>query len=684
MNHMRKMLAALRCDSSDYILVISWLLCAVSIPLLLAGFFIPWIMLPIYGLLIGIALYGLITGRITFPMSYVLIAIVTLFFLSGVMFLRGFYTGDGPAYWLPYARSMVENHTIVPFIRTQDGATAREPFLPIMLSSGLFFGASAWFYGWVPIVFTLGTLFFMMRWLRSWDIAAVYQRWALLIFLCAPLVAFWSWNILEEAPILFFFTAFFFYADRYRDSQKDSDFILLTLALCTALLTRYISLVLCLPFAVLWLQSQKKMQKLLLLCFASFPFLLWIIRNCIVYHSPFFPLFSSVFGGPYALYQAHSHFLGSLSLTLAAKIRFVITHLTFELPILLLGMWALYREKRFDYLAVMVILLGAISSIFFSETSATRYFYPCIGVLTVYGIHYIAKEKKTIALLPFILVLLIASFSIELTQSTSQYIASVEHLFRALLPLCNLIMRYRWLVALVVVVLMCMARLTVEQARLSILSLLSIGILHLRFIENKSWVATWPLIIALVLLTLLLIWKRISAFSARALVIVVVGGVLAVTWGQSVVYAAQNGGLSFNSVSRVYATQDKIAREIDRREQGSRDFYLITESPSYYVWNMRFPVVTFRSFNFNYITHLGIEQARSASELRDVLKAAKIKYLIYEGDEALPAYEQFDTGYINAHNTLYQIARDNPNLFPAVFTTTDQEHGIQSVLYQIY
>ncbi len=684
MNTLRTTIRDARGDSSDYILVATWVMCAVGIVALLGGFFWFWLIIPLAVCCAGVGVYGFVNKRIIMPKGFVQIMAVMLFFLFGVMLLRGFYTGDGPAYWLPFARSMVENHRIIPFIQTQDAATGREPLLPIFLSIGIFFSQSEWAYGWVPLLFTLGTLLYIVRWLRDSDIEPVYQRWAVAIFLSAPLIAFWSWNILEEAPVLFAFTAFFFYADRYRKSLSDIDFIFLTTALGIALLTRYIALVLLLPYGLLWLQSQKKVHKLLFFGIACLPFLMWITKNCLVYHSPFFPLFSSLFGGPYAAYQAHSHFLGSLSMSLVDKIYFVIRQLAFELPIVCIGFWALIREKRYAYAAVVAIILLALTSLFFTQTSATRYFYPFAGLLVVYGFRYLVSEKNQNTLLFFLLILCASLLSVDVTQSSSHFIGSIEHLFHVAVPLLNFISRYAWIFALCIPAVMLVVKMPVDRIRSSIFVLLALHIVHLRFIENKSWIATWPWIILCMILIMALASKKLSVVVSRTMTALVLIAILTDTWGLAIVYAMQNHDLSFNSVSRIYSAQDIIGREIDRREKGAKDFYLLTEAPGYYAWDLHYHVVTFRSFNFNYITKLHLENAHSAAEVRDALQTGTIKYLIYEGDENVPAYEQFDTGYINAHNTIYQVARDNPAIFPSVFNVTDPENGIQAVVYQVY
>ena len=670
-------------DSSEYVLIASWVLVAISIPLLLIGWYTLWLLAPLYIVFIGFALYAFKKGLLTVRKKALLITIITIVFLLGIMLLRGFYTGDGPGYWLPFARSMVEHHRSIPFIPTQDAATSREPVLPIFLSIGLFFGNSELFYGWVPILFTIATLLLIFKWLELVNVPQRYRYWAALIFLCTPLVAFWSWNILEEAPVLFFFTSFFFYADKYRKHADNRAFLMLSLALGMALLTRYVSLILLIPYVIAWLQTKNKLHVVTGLI-ALLPFSVWIIRNCLVYQSPFFPLFASVFGGPYAIYQAHALFLGSFSFTLQQKIVYVLKNLTFELPLVWIGLWALVKEKRFDYVAIILVLLAALFSVFFTQTSATRYFYPFIGVLTVYGVQYVVNEKKRLPFLLFTVMLLLSLFNVSVTLSTSSFIGSIEHGFGWLVPIVTFMRSYALIVAIIVALLLAAAKVSIEKMVVIIFSLLALHLTHLRFIENKSWIATWPFILLLVILIVLTAYKKIATNIARSMPIIVAAMVLVLSWGLSTVYAVQNKNLSFNSVSRIYYAQAILEKEIDKREHGGRDFYLLTENPAYYEWNKGYHIVTFRSFNFNFISKLHMEQVHSAADVRDVLRQANIKYLIYEGDEALPAYEQYDTGYLNASNTLYQIARANSTLFQPVFLFEKKKKNITSVIYQIY
>lgn len=671
----------------EYAVAASFLFALIALPLVILDWYQQSAVIGIVGVILALGAYGVATRRLRVAQTLWLSLALTVLFSGGVMLLRGFFTGDGFAYWLPLARTLVEQGGLPAMTPTPIGYTSREPLYPLILSLGLFFSRRVLAYAWVGPVFTALTLTILLRWARELRLPATYRRWLVILFFASPLVLFWSWNLLQESMILFYFTAFFYHADKFRKAGNTKDRTLALAAAGLAAITKFVGILLIVPAIILLLRRSGKdswLPRLGILCAAYLPAGLWFVRNAVLYGSPVFPIFGSLFPTIYGHYVQFDQFLGSRDFTLMDKIVFSLRSVTFQLPLIFAGILGLLRYRRFAYLASLLLFAAAATTVLFSQTSVTRYYYPFAGLLLVFGLRYVSQTRSRVASMALLAVSLWSLFSLAVTMSTSSFIGRLESLFVHFVPVINFFARFSVPLSILLAMALVLRSKRREVFRHLLLASFALGALHLRFIENKSWLATWPWVLLFIAAVLWIIWRSQKAnTSATALQGYSLAVVLIVTWGMGLTFGIVNRDMSFNSVSRIYYGHERIADFIDGRENGGRNFFILAEDAPYYVWNRRLPVLSFRSYNFNYQTAGSYLKASNPRELHDALMHANIRYIVDQGDEVSDRYVDLPSDFLTSGNMLMTVVRANPDFFAEVFTYDDPERQFTHRVYAL-
>ncbi|MFH1575339.1 MAG: hypothetical protein ABIB55_00105 [Candidatus Nealsonbacteria bacterium] len=194
----------------DVIVVASYYLFSLFLALSLTGLFKREYI--IAGLAVGVLL-GLIflRRRIEFSKSFLFFLAVIPLLLTGILLTRGAVGGDAVTYYLPWAREIVLQGGMPDFLfNTPLWFTSREPLMPLFLAGMFdFLGFKDWVVFILPFLFVGATAFLIYKWLLEKGVSKNYVILGILLLLTNPLFLDRAGIPIQEAFILFFFTAFF-------------------------------------------------------------------------------------------------------------------------------------------------------------------------------------------------------------------------------------------------------------------------------------------------------------------------------------------------------------------------------------------------------------------------------------------------------------------------------------------
>jgi hypothetical protein len=558
----------------------------------------------------------------------------------GFAFLRGFFAGDTYEYWLPAGWQTAVTGWIPDYMKGYYYAGMPLPSLFFAATFSLFGRHNEFLALWVPLFFSSATLWLMYQWGKERGLEKYYLYFLVTLFVTNQLFAELGWGLLQEAPVLFFATAVFYYLDRLLEKYTFFDLLLFSASLTLAAVSKISGLFL-LPLLVYAFFKLKDQRRVLAYSFVLLlPLLVWLVRNYLIFGNPVFPALASWFSSPdsmvlhaYQSFQAEDiKYFSFLN-----RITYVLPQLLSAIPFILLSFYGFYKSKRWFY-AGLVLAFALLKEyyLFTSTQSATRYYYFLLGLLAVYAVLGLAKLQSRLARIGLLLLATLGLLITPIIDSTSIFISSWEHRFSFLRTVVAFVSDYKYLFFLLLIpayVLLVKkgksdeVPASPEKDKVFLVMLYGLFILQLYFVVNKSWLATWPFILA-ALLSLFFMRKYSARLLPTALVFVSVVTV-SVSWGMGAVYALRQPAWHYPA-DFVYQYSREARTLLDERIpfQDRKNFYiLITSQPDYFNWLTDYQAISFPEFIFfklipEYHSDL------TSSEFQQLLEKKKVKYIV--------------------------------------------------------
>jgi len=570
-----------------------------------------------------------------FKRGLLLLFVVLLVFIGCLLF-NGQVSGDAVNYWLPLARSIVR-HSAMPdlLLDAPSLTTSRPPLLPLFYAATFTFsGFNEIFVLWIPLVFSFLTLLLLYKWCELKKIDRKYTRFIPLLFLASPLVLSWGWELLQESLILFFFAAFFYYFERYKKEGTGLNLLLLLLGFVLAVASKEMGLFLVIPLIFLLFRKEKlKGYKKYLFFITALPVVGWWIRNYLIFDNPIFPILNSIFKGRYAELLTFSNsyaYVYNYSLKSIFE-RFspeVLAQFLVILPLAIVALYAILKEKKIEYLSLIVVffLLGQFWA---GTTGELRYYYPFLGIFLVYflsGLENIGS-RKILSIIFFIG--LFGLFSTSVVLSKSSFIGPIEAQIQSLSVLAGFIYNYKFIVSVILTIFFYFFLSKKENVKYLILLILCFYSVKTRSIQI-SWLNTWLPILGLIII--ILGWnllRRLGNENTYRKIVATTAVILLFinAWGLNIGYYLANNRFPYPDL-KGFTILPQAGEKIKEIEGENKDFYILTDQPRYLSWYFDYKEVDASISTFNYITKLKYKNTMNSKELRDLLRDAKIKYII--------------------------------------------------------
>lgn len=594
----------------------------------LIGFFNVWTVASGLLVVLGVLVIPLFSGfRFTGIGShshwYRWLWLVVPVMLIGWMLLRGFYTGDAYAYWLPWGRDLALSGTMPAWIESIHMSYASAgPIWP--LSVGAMFTILPIHEFSVTVLpllfFTLGVLV-MVAWMREKELSKGYQLIGVLLILFSSQTAFWSWNILTEAVLFLGFVLFFYFFEKAWSVNSDQpastelqrgggtgisnkEWVFLGMSFVFVVLVKFSSFLLVVPLIFLVINQRRSisLRRLLYWLLVSIPVLVWFGRNYMIYGNPIFPILNDFFGGPFAhIYSLSDPFEYWLERfpTTSSRAQFILKDLFITFPMVVLGLAGMARSKlKLPHIALLVVAVCAGIFFVFSASSGMRYLWPYMGLVAVYATIALRDMKSVWLRALSWLIALWSVLSIEPINSTSAFISSIESALSVIGVLAHYAYSYQIVILVIAIPVAYLLSRRVFVWRYSTILLLATGILHTRWIMNKSFLNTWTFI--LLLLALIVVMVLFKRFAERRTLLFWIGGIYLFSiffvnsYAQAALFYAKNG-FSF-PVTHVFEQSSVLNPLLDQYHHPEDGGLLTLGGSDYYVWYYEIPAYTLNSF----------------------------------------------------------------------------------------
>jgi len=611
-------------------------------------------------LLIGIFL---LRNSISFPKKYLWFFLIIPIVTAGFGFLRGFFTGDAYALWLPVGRDIVQFGNFPDISASY--FFSRMPLFPLLIAGtfSLFNNFNEFLCLWIPFFFTSATLVVIYQWAKEKGLNKKFLFFIPVLFLTNIIVEFFGgWNLLQEPLILFFATTFFYYYEKYLSDGKKKNLIFLILSLVLVCASKISGLFLFLLIPWIFFKTKNKKQLFSYLLLFSVPMIFWLVRNYLIFDNPFFYAFNGLFKGRY--YQAiqqHGiyHVLPDYLTGFWNQVYWVLkNYFWMAYPFILLSFYGFFKKHRYDYLFLITsFFLVKEMFLFTRNISSVRYYYLFLGLFLVYALFGLQKLKSKWFISLLVVSALAGLFLVPVTDSTSQFISLFENKLFFLEEIFNFLHDYWYLIAIVLIPFIYkVAR--KEDLKIYLILLYSLFILHLRFVANKSWLNTWPFIfLALIFLFIFVFKQRIKYFKQIAIILIILT-VLANSWLMASVYYWNQGGINL-PVSHIWENSRLAENALNKYTalDNLNDFYVIAAiQKGYFLWWTDYQVIIL--FNEDFCLRFREYQSDlSDVELKKMLENNKVKYLV----KNTMNYDIFADEYIKFFEKV-----ENSNLFNLV------------------
>jgi len=571
---------------------------------------------------------------------------------AGFGFLRGFFIGDAYDLYLPIGRVIAQTGHIPAFYVGQ--YFSQMPLLSLLFAAtfSVFNTFNEFVCLWVPFFFTSATLILLYQWAKEKKMESKFLYFLPLLFLSNWGLAFWGgWNLVQESPLLFFATAFFYYYENYLSTDKKKYLILclmsFTLAVCSKLSAPFLVFLL----LYLFLKSKQKPLFIFYVFVFSLPISFWLLRNYIIFSNPFFPILNAVFKNEYyeIIYKNFNYYHPgptALRESFFNKIYFLGYYILSAFPLLILSVYGFIKEKRYDFL-ILVFSFGLIKEIFlFVPTISTpRYYYIFFGLITIYGLFGLQYLKSRLSTAIIFGISVFVLLTTPFFDSGSQFIASFEQRLYILRTMSFFLYSHPILVSLLAIPLMYLMFKKIDSKACLIL-IYCLYIFHLPFVANKSWINTYPFIIAAFLFIFLLyLSKKFNSYSRQLVAAFVFIAIFINSWGMASAYYYNQGRIEL-PVSYLFQGSAQFRKALDEKTESTQrqNYYLLVGGQQeYFNWFTDYRAVNFGDTSF-WIILRGYNSKFNDVELKTFLIDKKIKYLV-KNVESIDTHETLRNEY---------------------------------------
>jgi len=586
--------------------------------------------------------------QIIFPKRYLAFFILIPLICLGLLLFFGRYSGDALYYWLPLVREIVLQGEIPElFMNSATCFTDRMPLMPLFFAGVFsFFGLSPFFVSILIFFFVAATTCLLYQWVKEKGISQEYIFFIILLLLTSPIFLKYGWTLHQEAFVLFFGTAFFYYLEKYQQRNNGFDFLLLVFSFVLAIASKFIAIILVLPLA--WLVIKDKLFKEIptSIFLISLPVIFWFIRNYLIYGNPFFfPIINEIFGGEY-LYLIHkvgesskyareiisaneTPLMGSYILT---GIISFFKSLWIFCPVFILSIYGFWKQRKIQYLLLILLFFIATCFVlnkFFFIDPYPRYWYILLGLLLVYSLVGLTYIKSRIFLSLLFSFNLFGLLNTKLYLSQSKFIAPLEGYFNLFYQASQFIYEYKLIFAMLLGIFFYFLIAHQKYSKYLLLLLFCSYLVKTSSIQ-LSWLNIWLPILFLILLTI--IWRffiNLKEGVLRKLIITYIIILLILnSWGLTSLYYIFHEKFTFPRIEEFYGVLPAAAKEIKQIEGENKDFYIYVAFPHYLTWYHNYKVVTKDNYTFHLITNLEYQENIDSLELHRLFKRSNIKYII--------------------------------------------------------
>lgn len=608
--------------------------------------------------------------RIEYKKRYLYFFIFIPFIFTGILLTEGAFDGDAIRFWLPLAREITLQSTMPDFLlNTSDWLTTRMPLMPLF-QAGLFsfFGFSNWLIVILPFFFASASVFLVYQWLLEKGVKRDYLILGVLALITNAIFLRVGHQPIQEPFILFFSIALFYYLEKIPapsergsprlSSGRQKYFLLAFLSAVLAAVSKETGVFLFLPLLFILIKN-RQLKKSYFYLFLTFPLLLWLIRNYIIYGNPVFSYLNGIFKGPYYdLALTLNQLARNLdappwgnNIALGAVLILLNLFLLFS-PLVILSFYGFFKERKIypvthnlpgpshfiptlsmsngvHYILLFLVFFLIFMNIF---PISVRYYLPFLGVFIVYAMVGLEKVNSKIFLSFIFFLNLWGLFSTKLPSlSQSQFIAPLESMLSNLGNISQFVYDYR-LIAAIALGLFFFFFLCQRTQAAKYLILLSVFtyLVKTQSFNLGSWLNLWLPILALILI--ILAWRLIGEIKEGRLLKLIVGYAIILlllnSWGMALTYFLTHRQFVFPNFEEAYGAQPEAAFQIEKLEEENRDFYIYAAAATYFTWYENLKVVELRSYNFHNITDLEYSDDLNPSEIHALFKKSNIRYVV--------------------------------------------------------
>jgi len=631
----------------DLIVLFSYyLLCA----LLILGLF-GWFNKILIGLILIPLILFLILFRkhISLPKKSLFFFIFVPVLCLGIFLFIGRYTGDATARWLPWIEATALQEKIPDLLLSTPFCFVYRMPLLILFSAAVFsvFGINPFFLNILIFFFVAATAFLIYDWAKEKTLPNKYLIFVVLLLFTNPVFFRYAWTIHQDIFLIFFTTAFFYYLEKYKKAKDNKltntkfYFFFMALSLVLAIASKFNALVLIL--VLVWFIFKNRYYKgVPILFYVSLPVLFWFIRNYLIYDTPFFiPYLNEFFAGKYSSVIEAVNEISKFSpdrtsvIPLFAESRILEGLITFSkslfwmfCPLLILSIYGIWKEKKFSYLLLIILLLISASFIYSFNEPHTRQWLLVLGLLLVYGLIGLNYVKSRLFLSFIFFFNLWGLLNTTLYSSKSSFIGPVEKYLSPFYQISDFIHQHHFIFAFLLGLFFYLFISKQKSAKYLLFLLFASYLVKVGSIQ-LSWLNVWLPILFLILVTL--IWNVVTRclrkdFLYKLVVIYIIIFLVLNSWGLVALYYIFHKDFVFPRFPNL--SFPEAIEEIKQIEGESKDFYIYAGFTHYLIWYHKYKTFNRRHYTFHLVTDVQYSKEMHSAELHQLFKESNIKYII--------------------------------------------------------
>jgi len=288
----------------------------------------------------------------------------------------------------------------------------------------------------------------------------------------------------------------------------------------------------------------------------------------------------------------------------------------------------LEKEENSIYFLFFIFFLVILLIVFLHRY--IRYFYPFLGLLIIYALLGLELIKSRIFLSSIFFINLWGLLSTKVSLSQSRFLSPIEGSLSVFSTIAQFIYDYKLILAVGLGLFFYFFISQKRHSKYLILLLICAYLVKSSVVQIGSWLNIWLPILFLIFIVLF--WRLLLKFKEgilRKLVITYIIILLVLnSWGLASLYFLAYHQFTFPNPRETYVDLPQIAKEIEKLEGESRDFYVFVAFSSGLDWYHNYKVVKPGSYGFHVITDLQYRNDLTASEIHNLFQRSKIKYLV--------------------------------------------------------